>query len=247
MANARSPNYPGIGLPDAINRLNSIYQVEHRAKAAPEVIAKAMGFKSLNGSSLTVLSALKKYGLLDEVGKDLKVSDDGLLILVEPTDSEERHNAIERAAFMPSLFAEIRKNYGDSMPSDDNLRAFLLRKGFVPSTVDSPIRAYRETMALVGASKKGENAALDTEAAPMEVTTHQQRPTQDVRRALPATQSAPITGAPVGGAIPVTKNCTMTILADGEVTQEALERLSQYIDLIKSWYPEKTTSDEQHP
>lgn len=31
----------------------------------------------------------------------------------------------------------------------------------------------------------------------------------------------------------------MTVVANGEITQEALERLKQYIDLIKPWYPSR--------
>lgn len=45
-------------------------------------------------------------------------------------------------------------------------------------------------------------------------------------------------GKQVGSAIPVTKNCSMSVIATGEVTQEGLEKLIQYLNLIKGSFPE---------
>lgn len=149
MARVRSPNYPSISLPDAIERARKVYDREHTHKAAPEVIAKALGYSGVNGSSLGVMSALKKYGLLEEVGKDWKISSDALTILVDPLDSEERAEAIRRAAKAPALFATLLEEYGEKPPSDENLRAFLLKRGFAQSAVDAPIRSYRETLEFV--------------------------------------------------------------------------------------------------
>lgn len=157
MAKLRSPNYPAVSLRDALERVRKVYEKEHTTKAAPDVVVKAMGYASLNGASMTILSALKKYGLLEEIGKDLKVSGDALTILVDPKDSQERIAAIRRAAFTPSLFSELRQQYGDSSPSDENIRSFLLKRGFLQSTVDSAIRAYRDTLALVSELPKGDN------------------------------------------------------------------------------------------
>lgn len=154
----RSPNYPAVSLPEAIERVRKVYEKEHMHKAPPEVVAKALGYTSLNGASLSMISALKKYGLLEEVGKDLKVSHDALTILVDPKDSADRARIIRQSAFAPALFAELQAQYEDGVPSDENLRAYLLKRGFAPSSVDAPIRSYRETIALVSELRKGDNA-----------------------------------------------------------------------------------------
>jgi hypothetical protein len=242
MAKVRSPNYPVVSLTKAIELAGRIYQKEHTHKAGAEVVAKAMGYSGLNGASMGMLSALKKYGLLEEVGKDLKISSDALTILVDPKDSAERVAAIRKAAFLPVLFLEFRNQYGDTLPSDENLRSFLLKREFSPNTVDGPIRSYRETIALVNDLPKadnGEDVPTNEEeemgqqgsvVAPIHGTKALEAP-----KAAP---SAPPTGKQVGSAIPVTKNCSMSIIADGEVTQEGLDRLVQYIGLIKSSFPE---------
>lgn len=152
---ARSPNYPQISLARAIDLTAKLYDKAHTHKASSAVVASALGYTGLNGASQGVISALKKYGLIEGVGdSEFKVSKDGLTIVVDPKSSTERATAILRAAFRPSLFAELRAEYGDKPPkSDDFLRAFLLKRGFVQSVVDTPIRTYRETMELVEAAQ----------------------------------------------------------------------------------------------
>ena len=150
MAKARSPNYPQISLRKAVEYARKIYQSAHTHKAPASTVAATLGYTGLNGASLGVLSALKKYGLLEAVGDDVRISQEGLSILVDPPGSVVRAQAIMKAAFRPALFAELRKEYGDTPPkSDDFLRAFLLKRGFVLSIVDVPIRTYRDTMVLV--------------------------------------------------------------------------------------------------
>ena len=56
MARTRSPNYPYIGLPAAIERVRKIYDKEHRNRMSRDVVAKHLGFGSLNGVSLSVIS-----------------------------------------------------------------------------------------------------------------------------------------------------------------------------------------------
>lgn len=173
MARVRSPNYPAIGLREAINRAQKVYAKEHTHKAAPEVIAKAMGYGGINGGSLSVMSALKKFGLLEEVGKDLKISPKALTILVDPKDSVDRAQAIREAAYLPVLFQELQKEYGSTLPSNENIRAFLLKRGFSQTAVDAPIRAYRETIEFVSEFGDSYNqlvepitGGLDTRSSP---------------------------------------------------------------------------------
>lgn len=180
MARVRSPNYPAVSLTEAIERVRKVYEKEHTHKAAPEVIAKALGYSGLNGASLSLISALKKFGLLEEVGKDLKVSHETLTILVDPKDSIERARLIRQAAFAPALFSELQGQYGDSVPSDENLRSYLLKRGFAPSSVAAPIRSYRETIALVSDLPKEDNTSLTEENQETQMQSNVERIAQDV-------------------------------------------------------------------
>ncbi|MGC1511407.1 MAG: hypothetical protein WA797_00620 [Acidimicrobiales bacterium] len=154
MAKVRSPNYPVISLPAAIEKARLVFNKEHTHKADQEVIAKAMGYSSLNGASMSVVSALRKYGLLEEADGGLRISKEAVVILVDPKDSKDRATAIKRAAFSPALFEELQKEYGATLPSDENISALLIKRGFSPTTVSAPIKAYRETITLVDEIEK---------------------------------------------------------------------------------------------
>lgn len=146
---ARSPNYPAFGLAKAIDLIRKVHGNIHHHKAPSLVVLKAIGYSSENGRALSAISALKKFGLLEEVGKDFKVSKDAMLILFEPADSEARKAAMERAAFAPDLFAKLRTEFPGPLPNDELLKSYLLRNGFLLTTVDQAIRAYRDTISLV--------------------------------------------------------------------------------------------------
>jgi hypothetical protein len=64
-------------------------------------------------------------------------------LLHAPPSSEDYRKAVEQAAFAPDLYAEIREHFKDGHPSDDNLRYFLVKKGFASSAIASVTRAYR--------------------------------------------------------------------------------------------------------
>lgn len=168
---ARSPNYPAISLPKAIEMARRVYDKNHLHKASPPVVAVAIGYTSLNGNSATAISSLKKFGLLEDEGKDLKISQEALAILVEPPGSPERAKQIVELAFRPALFQVINSTYPGQPPNDDILRSFLLRNGFVQSTVDLPIRAYRETMELVEKERGFYNGVSAKKSAPAHVST----------------------------------------------------------------------------
>lgn len=149
MARVRSPNYPALSLPEAISRVKTIHDREQHLAAPKEVIAKHLGYGGLNGASNKVLSAISKYGLLEEVAGDkVKVSSAAISILF-PHNPEEKASAIKDAALKPPLFAEIFEEWQGSQPSDENLRSYLIRRNFASDALDRVIQAYRETMELV--------------------------------------------------------------------------------------------------
>jgi hypothetical protein len=137
------------------------------------VIAKHLGFQGLNGSSLRAISALLKYGLIDEANGDkMKVSPLAMAI-IHPRNKDEKVAAIREAASKPPLFAEISNEWPDGVPSDQNLRSYLLRKNFAPDAIDRVIQSYRETMGLVTQESGGYDSAEILNKEPiMEPQTH---------------------------------------------------------------------------
>ncbi len=154
MARVRSPNYPAISLPEAINRAKTIHSAEQHLAAPKTVIAKHLGYGGLNGASIKIISALTKYGLIEEVSDDkVKVSPRAVSILY-PSNATEKETALRDAALQPALFAEIFEEWGGERPSDENLRAYLIRRNFASDALDRVIQAYHETMELVARESK---------------------------------------------------------------------------------------------
>lgn len=174
MTRVRSPNYPAIGLPDAIQRVEQVLNKESRHPAPKEVVVKHLGYTSVNGASLGVLSALIKYGLLEKSGSDYRVADRALAIL-HPQKPEERIAAIKDAAIDPALFADIADHFKGSPPSDNNLRAYLIRRNFSANALTSFVQAFRETIDLVNRETGGYTVAqpespVDDGESPMHQT-----------------------------------------------------------------------------
>jgi hypothetical protein len=157
MARIRSPNYPAISLPEAISRAKTIHEAEQHLAAPREVVAKHLGFGGLNGLSNRIISALTKYGLLEEVSGDkVKISPLAISIL-HPTSEAEKAAAIKDAALKPPLFSEITSEWNGARPSDENLRTYLIRRNFSADALDRVIQAYKDTVELVTSPRGGYN------------------------------------------------------------------------------------------
>lgn len=150
----RSPNYPAFGLREAIDRIAALYKINQQHPAPREVIAKGLGYNSLNGASATAISALNKYGLLEGRGEDLKVSERAMHILF-PETKAEKIEALRAAAGEPRLFAELAERFPGGVVNDELLRNYLLRNGFAQSAVTNAIQAYRETSEFVALESAG--------------------------------------------------------------------------------------------
>jgi hypothetical protein len=181
----RSPNYPALSLPQAIEKSVLLYRNIHNHAAPREVVAKGMGYAGLSGPSSTVISALQKYGLLERAGEEYRVSERALRIL-HPHSPAERAAAVMEAGREPALFSEIAERFPGKMPNEELLRNYLMRKGFAPSALAGVISAYRETSEMV----EREGAGYDSRTAPPE------EGSETMLSAEPISTSAPVISQP---------------------------------------------------
>lgn len=161
MTRVRSPNYPQLDLAEAVSRIAQVFAKDHKHAAPKEVIVQHLGYSGLNGASLSALSALEKYGLLDRDGDKYRVSDRAIAIL-HPRSAQEKSDALRSAARAPALFAQLLEEFPDSMPSDENLQAYLIRQGFAPSALGKVIDGFRKTMDMVGITDYNERVPIES-------------------------------------------------------------------------------------
>ena len=157
----RSPAYPAIALPQAVELLGVIFR-SFQSHAAPlEAIGEAFGMKA-GGSSLNVrLAALKKYGLVEEsegakgVGKTYRISALGKDLVVLPQSSAEHTEALRKAALMPVIYESLWTRFGPELPADSLIRSYLVRdRNFNAHQVDGMIADFRSTIEYAGLAKE---------------------------------------------------------------------------------------------
>jgi hypothetical protein len=142
----KSPNFPAFGLGDAIEKLGRIFKQHGKQRLHPGVAVRSLGYNSLNGTSLRAISALRQYGLLEDIEDDVKISDMGIRIL--HGEDSERLDLLREAAKRPRVFAELLPDDATDLPSDESLRARLLTKmNFsTPKAAQLCVDAFRETV-----------------------------------------------------------------------------------------------------
>ena len=161
MSRSRSPNYPQIGLKEAIQRVSSVYKRDYQASLTRDLAAERLGYSGLNGKSLAVLAALGKFGLLEGRGEETRVSDLAVRMLAFPPGSPERRAALEEAAGRPELFVELDQRFARAPASDAAIRAWLITRGFIPPAAEAAVRAYRETRQLLEAEGEADIVICD--------------------------------------------------------------------------------------
>jgi len=146
MSNQRSPNCPQISFIEAVEKGREVYKKEHTRSAAKEVVAVDLGYKGISGASLSTIGALRQYGILEGSKDSMRITDDAVAYF-ELEDGPPRQEATLRMAFKPSLFEEMRTEFGTS-GSDANMKHWLIKKGFLQKAASDVIRVYRENITL---------------------------------------------------------------------------------------------------
>jgi hypothetical protein len=241
MARVRSPNYPALSLPDAVARVRDVHKQQQTTPEPRDVVVRHMGYNSSNGRALKALSALLKYGFLEEVPNEgLKVSDRAVSILYpDPSDPSAKAKALVAASREPALFADIMDRWKGARPSPESLEAFLVRKGFNLNSIEQVARAFYATLDLVGE----QGSAYDSpEAEEAEEEEQEMEPELNP-------SGKPTPPAPKGGRqwIDVALNSTKPIFDFETVAihtkidnQEDLAELIERLEKIKGMLPNKT-------
>lgn len=164
----RSPNYPFIGLSEAVDRARSI-QAEGGIHFVPFIAAMdAWNYKA--GTTNSVIAALKAYGLIDVTGegdkRSIRVTEVARKILDDHSDTPR---LLKEAALAPPLYSELWVKYGPSLPPSDKVISEYLKfeRNFNPSVVDGIIKDFRATIAFSSLGNSDNIVEMDD---PVDVT-----------------------------------------------------------------------------
>jgi len=148
----RSPNYPAIGLRAAIEKVRLLYDADKKAGAPIDAALSHMGFSKRHGQAMTVLSALKKFNLVQEASGRVVPTGYAIDILVFPENDARRIRALRACALSPSIYRELYEQYQPTgIPSEQTLKAELIAdKQFNPNAVEGFIQDFKDTLIFSG-------------------------------------------------------------------------------------------------
>ena len=230
----RSPNYPAIGLPDALTEVQKIWDKEKRAAVTMDVLATAMGYKSVSGPVRTKVAALRKYGLLDQTGGRYNLSDIAMKTLHGQADEQAQARA--SAAQRPELFREFITTHPDA--SDAALRSELvLRRSFSDAGAKQFIKAFRETMSIADPSKASYSGPQDVEDSEDMVANDVRE--QSKKDAVSVQQQASAHANAWTWTLSIPRNVRAELRIAGDVTRDDVRRLKKQIDFLEESFEEK--------
>lgn len=245
MAKVRSPNYPNLPLGSALEAIRPAFQNENRNKMSRVVLAKHLGYTSLNGRALGKIGAVRAYGLIEGSGDELRVSDDAVKALMAPPGSGERAEALSRLALRPSLFQELRKDFPDTLPSLENLKYSLIKRQFTQDAAEKAAKSYLSTMSLVAGTP-------DTYIAPDEdegddssdEVPDRRQPSVTLQPAPPANKVKVMEGERELTTGILAKDASFRLLVSGQIGVKEIDRLIRKLELDKEILADLDDEDE---
>lgn len=225
----RSPNYPAVGLGQAVQMAQALWNKEQRGIVLPEVAVQHWGYKGMNGPARTKLSALRKFGLVEDAGNGIRLTDRALAIIHRSSDYEK---AVEDATWAPEIFGEVAQSeVGDG--SDQNLLAYLkAKKGFSEAGARQFVEAYRDTLAFSGDSH---NPAYDAK-----------KPKQDDPQMIDlGSAKMPSSGTSLRSVqVPISATTWATLQAPFPLTEDAWKQLLAVLQAMKPGLVAKASDDD---
>ncbi len=149
----RSPNYPAVGLDEAVKRVRMLVEKDGKAGAPTEVAAKHIGFSGAHGTARAVISALRKFGLTSEQRGRIVPTPLAIDILNFAPDHPRSRTAKVSAVLSPNVYKQLFERYADSgnLPSAAAIRPELIADlGFNPKAVDAFLTDFVGSLVYAG-------------------------------------------------------------------------------------------------
>ncbi|MCY4366372.1 MAG: hypothetical protein OXE17_09145 [Chloroflexi bacterium] len=122
----RSPNYPGIDLPNAIEHVRGLYSKVKGGDFTASDAAQSWNLSAASGGVRRRMGALRQYGLIEQrKGDTAKLTPRSLTVVLRNPESNEFKNAVKEAILSPDLFRDLYES-GKYQSADDALKQLLV-------------------------------------------------------------------------------------------------------------------------
>jgi len=231
----RSPAYPAVSVKVALKKAEDFYKIEGRNQAFISVALGHWGYSPTSGNGLKLVAALSSYGLVDasESGKNRKVklSELALRVLLDKRDSStEKNQLIQSIALKPKIHQKLWNLWGAALPSTDSMVHHLIfEESFNEKFVKAFVKTYVETIEYSGLRNLEGDLGTTGEGELEQKTEEEIVP--EKTKGITGHQITPNAGEYEIARYPVSKNCTIRVIADGNVDRKAIEALVAQLEL----------------
>jgi hypothetical protein len=235
MAKVRSPNYPNTDLGSALAMARKLFDKDGRNRMPQQALAKHLGHESVSGPALGKIGALRAYGLIEGNGDELRVTDDAIHALMAPAFSPEKIEAMQRLAFKPTLFREIKNDF-PTQPSEDSLRFWLVKRGYSQEAAGKATKAYLATTALLPDVERTYDSGSTELEEVVEAAETTARPATGSGREAVGLASGSSRAAAVGvgmrqAVFPLAEG-DVTIVFPADLSADGFEELGDYLEIF---------------
>jgi hypothetical protein len=157
----RSPNYPALGLEEAIAAVTKLHEKDRCHAVPASIVHERWGYKAHSSVATQSEAALKAYGLLAAQGEalDRKVSVTSKADRII-RNAPDRDAMVQEAALQPRIFAELWKRYeSEGLPTDEVIQSYLVweRKDgqFTQDAAKEVVKRFRSTIEFAKLSPGG--------------------------------------------------------------------------------------------
>jgi hypothetical protein len=221
-------------LREAVDRVGRLYAADKKAGSPVDAALKHMGFSGPHGKAMVVLSALRKYGLVEDVSGRIVPTQRAIEILVLPETDRRRTQALQDSALSPEIFRELYEQYRETgIPSDETLRSELVAyKGFNPNAVTDFVADFKDSLDFAGLTGNGELSSALEEEPEMESVASQSSQGKlrlpDGATGIPAMRAA--RGRSYAWALSGDFTAKLDLIGEPQ-SEEDLEALRDYMDI----------------
>lgn len=148
----RSPNYPFIGLEEAIKKAQLVLDKGGLHEVPFKTAMEAWDYKA--GSTHSAIAALKAFGLVTVNGegekRKIQLTEAARKIL--KPEHPERASLLKKAVLMPTIYSELWREYKGVLPPSDSVISNYLEfdKKFNPDVIKGLIKDFRASIAYAG-------------------------------------------------------------------------------------------------
>lgn len=228
----RSPSYPSITIDDAVKRARELYSKEGKHPALTSTAVSHWGYKQKSSGGLKTVSTLKAYGLITDAGsgadRTIRLSNTGLAIVQdERQTSPERNALIKESAFKPKIIADLWAKYGQSLPSLDTIKHYLVAdRNYNPNAIGDIIRTYKAAIAWLASETSGD---IDDDLMELNIETQKRESGKEAPHQA-AYKFNSCENEEIAN-IRVSRSCAIRLLADGEYNKKSIEALVAQLQL----------------